>query len=60
MSMRAQRGLVLVVAAVIGLLVLVANSANDGPEQVTQVASAIAVVGGAVGLVLLALGLLRD
>lgn len=60
MSMKTQRGLALVVASVIGLLVLVANSANDGPESVTQIASAIAVVGGAVGLVLLAWGLLRD
>ena len=59
MTANAQRGAFLLVVAFVALLVLLANGANSGPETLSSVASAVLVVGGAVGVVLLVVGLRR-
>lgn len=58
MSMKIQRGIVLLVAALIGLIVGAVNNMNEGPVAVSQAASAAMVFGGIGGLVFVAWGLL--
>jgi hypothetical protein len=59
MTPNAQRGFMLLAAALVALLVLLANELNDGTDTLTQMATAVLVLDGGLGAVLLARGLVR-
>lgn len=60
MSVKVKRGLGLLVVALIVFLIGYATSEGSGPTLFTDLLGVVAVLLGAVGLVLLAWGLLRD